>query len=292
MVDVVPHDKQTVRLLIMCPRCGLGNRLRTMVSAVYLANTYRLQLAHLWFKDAPLSSKYLYPDEVLGTSQCDFETLFEPIPFFPPFSNQGQRMRLLTEHENLGLNKGLNIVDEVQTQKLPDDEHWKGVDAVAVLTSLGFHINPKQKIHFYQKYFQPRAEFTETINACAEISKGKWLCLHLREKVRQGSGFEAWNMDEVANVISATLEENHFDRIIVFSDSEDAKTEFMKYRFRHTPVYSIKWETEDYIQNMFLDFLAMSRASLILNSGISSFPAEAALFGGGVPHRDLLYESL
>jgi hypothetical protein len=93
-------------------------------------------------------------------------------------------------------------------------------------------------------------------------------------------------------VASAALQESHFDRIIVFSDNEDVKTEFMNYRFRDTPVYSLNWGTEDYVQSMFLDFLAMSRASLILNSGVSSFPFEAALFGGGVPHRDLLYESL
>jgi len=78
-----------------------------------------------------------------------------------------------------------------------------------------------------------------------------------------------------------------FDRIIVFSDSHEVRAEFGRHDFGRVPVCTLDWDGADTAEVMFLDFCAMSRAALVLSSGVSSFSYEASLFGGGVPYFDM-----
>lgn len=151
-------------------------------------------------------------------------------------------------------------------------------------------IDEAKKIELYQKYFTPRKEFLDILATKDKILKGNWLCVHLRTNHLMAYGFEEWKQEEVMRATAKVLEEHRFDRIIVFSDSLDAKMEFLDNRFNGTPIGSVEWETEDYVENIFLDFLAISRSSFILNTGLSSFSQEASILGGGIPFDDI-YQS-
>ncbi len=284
------ETRQNGKLLAVCPRCGLGNRLRVMVSAIHFAAAHGLRLAHLWRKDISVMGRILFEDELFGTGFCDFETLFEPIPFFKPFINRGQKIRLLSEHAGLCRQKDLNIVEDLQHAKAPAKKHWMDVNTVMILTSLSLPISDEEKIKLYRKYFLPREQFVKRIDARPEICRGRWLCVHLRKDIRRFSGCKMWLPEEVTQATASILRKQSFERVLVFSDCPDTKQAFLSNRFGKTPVVSVEWDTYDYVENMFLDFLAMARASYILNSGLSSFPREAGLFGGGIPHRDLFFE--
>lgn len=275
-------------LIILCPRCGLGNRLRVMVSAIHFAQQKNLRLAHLWMKDSAFRFSFSFDDEKRGTGTCDFETLFEPISDFKAFVDEGQPVRLLSEYTDLCLQKGIKIVDENHNPGgVISEEHLYGVDAVLVLTSLSMPIDEGKKIELYQKYFTPRKKFLDILATKEKILKGNWLCVHLRTNHLMAYGFEEWNQEEVVLATAKVLKVHRFDRIIVFSDSLDAKKEFLNNRVNGTPIGSVEWETEDYVTNMFLDFLAMSRSSFILNTGLSSFSKEASMLGGGIPFHDI-----
>lgn len=128
---------RSANLVILCPRCGLGNRLRAMVSAIHFAQQNNVRLAHLWRKDSPFRFAFSCNVEIRGTGTCDFETLFEPIPDFKAFVDDGQTVRLLSEHPDLCLEKGINIVDEKHNPGgAISEEHLAGVDAVLAPTSL------------------------------------------------------------------------------------------------------------------------------------------------------------
>ncbi len=286
-------------LLIVCPRCGLGNRLRATVSAMHFAQQHELRLAHLWRRDSPVGSTFLFGNERRGAGRCDLETLFEPVRSCAAFVDEGQTVRLLYEHPDMYQYDGLNVVDErhypgnsFDHERSISEAQLAGVDAVLVLTSLNMPIERAQKAALYQQLFRPRTQYLEIIEARTELSQGRWLCVHLRTNIRKYYGVVDWSQQEVADATRKLLAQHPFDQIIVFSDSLEAKKAFMQHRFDGMPVCSLDWGTEDYVENMFLDFLAISKAQFVLNSGLSSFSQEAAIFGGGVPHYDLFRDRL
>ena len=163
-------------LLIVCPRCGLGNRLRVMVSAIDVAQRLGLRLAHLWRRDAPVRSTYLMPDEELGAGSCDFETLFEPIPFLEPFADEGQTVRLLSEHAHLCQQQGISIVDELHHPRGPiARSHLEGVGALLLLTSESLPVREPTKIELYDRYFTPTTAFADMLEARRDDLQGRWL---------------------------------------------------------------------------------------------------------------------
>ena len=162
-------------LLIVCPRCGLGNRLRVMVSAIDVAQRLGLRLAHLWRRDAPVRSTYLMPDEELGAGSCDFETLFEPIPFLEPFADEGQTVRLLSEHAHLCQQQGIRIVDELHHPRgLIARSHLEGVGALLLLTSESLPVREPTKIELYDRYFTPTTAFADMLEARRDDLQGRW----------------------------------------------------------------------------------------------------------------------
>jgi len=274
--------------MIVCPRCGLGNRLRVMVSTIHHARQLDMQMAHLWLKDAPVRSKYLFKDEEQGTSRCDFEALFEPIRFCRPFSNSGQSARLLSEHPDLCRQEGMNIVEEIHFVDGPIREQYRAdVDAILLLTSASLPITNTIKQDLYKRFFKPRKKFLNALDSQRDILGGRYLSVHLRKDHRTACGVPEWTQAEMVQATSKLLDEFGFDRIVVFADCPEQKAEFMRNDFNGAHLCSVQWGTDDYVENMFLDFLAISRASFIASTGLSSFPGEAAIFGGGVPLFDL-----
>ncbi len=174
------------KLLIVCPRCGFGNSLRVMVSAIPAASERGLQLAHLWRRDSPVGNPFLYEDERTGSRSCDFESLFEPVPFFPPFVVSELAVRFLYGEQNPFFHRDLNIVDEVpyafakfQYHGPITGVHLAGVDALLVLTSLSFPISPAQKVELYHRHFTPRKHYMAALKTRAELLEGKWMAVHL-----------------------------------------------------------------------------------------------------------------
>ncbi len=280
--------------LIVCPRCGLGNSLRVMASAIRTARQHELTLAHLWRRDSPVGCPLRFEDEQTGARACDFETLFEPLAFFPPFVNDGRTVRLLYEEANPFAHEGLNVVEAreyplaaYQFHGPLTEDHLAGVDDVLVLTSLSFPIHPAEKIELYQRHFIPRARYLAALEARGAWLEGLWMAVHLRTQVREAFGLPAWSLQDLVATTQRILAQASFDRIVVFSDSQDARREFARQDFGRVPVCTLDWEGVAPADRMFLDFLAISRASLVLGSGVSSFSYEASLLGGGVPYFDM-----
>ena len=265
-----------------------------MVSAIHAAKERGLQLAHLWRPDSPVGNELLFDDERTGARTCEFETLFEPIPFFPSFQLQDVSVRLLYEEQNPYFHRDLNVVDEVayafakfQYHGPITEEHLADVDALLVLTSLNFPVSPAQKVELYKRHFKPREHYLEELKTKAECLDGKWLAVHLRTQVREAFGIPEWKLEDVVRETEKVLAHASFDRIVVFSDSPEIRHEFGLQRFGDLPVCSIEWGGERGFEAMFLDFLAISKAAFVISSGVSSFSYEASLFGGGVPFFDL-----
>jgi hypothetical protein len=286
--------KRRANLLAVCPRCGFGNSLRVMGSAIHAAQEHRLELAHLWRRDAPVRSLFLTDDERTGARACDFETLFNPIPFFPPFANGGHSIRLLYEEGNPYLCEGLSLLDAVafpcvafQHHGPLTEAHLADADVLLLLTSLNLPVPPQRKVEIYQRHFSPRDRYTGVLEDRNDLLQGRWLCVHLRTQVRSAFGIPEWDLNDVVDQTRRILALVPFDRVIVFSDSRGAGQAFRQRKFGQVPICAIDWRSQDTVETMFLDFLAMSRATLILSSGISSFSYEASLFGGGVPYFDM-----
>jgi len=259
-----------------------------MASAIPAARRLNSDLTHLWCTDAPVRSKYFFRDEQQGAGACNFESLFEEISFFRKFHYAGQGIRILSEHKNLSHYSEIRINDEVHFLGGPiNDEHFDGVAAVAVLTSIALPINDMEKAEIYNKYFKPRREFIEKLEQFHDILKGRWLGVHLRNGVRTAFGFEEWTQEEMRNLVLHIAQERNFDRIVVFSDCARSRSEFLNRIGRKVNAYWVDWQSYSYIEAMFLDFLAMARASFIVSSGMTSFSKEASLFGGAIPFLEL-----
>lgn len=265
-----------------------------MVSGLATAQRLGLGAGHLWRTDSPTGCAHVFRDEKNGARACNLESLFAPIDGLPPFTSHGESIRFLYEQGNQFYHRDLNVVDEVcypcvgfATHGPLTEAHLAGVDAVLVMTSLNFPVAVSEKIALYGERFAPRAEYLRLLEAHHEVLAGRWLCVHLRSEVRTAFSAPEWSMGELIEKTSDALCEFDFDRIIVFSDVDEFRREFMAQTFGDVPVRSIDWGEQPSVQRMFLDFLAMSRASLILGSGLSSFSYEAGLFGGGVPVIDM-----
>ncbi len=265
-----------------------------MVSAIHAAQEQGLQAAHLWRRDSPLGCTLVFEDEVTGSRSCDFESLFEPIPELPPYDDRGQTVRLLYEEGTEYWHQGLRILDEVahpcavfQHHGPFTEQHLSGVEALVVLTSLNFPIRPAKKVELYQRYFSPQGHFKRILEEHGDLLDGRWLCIHLRTQVRTAFCVPEWDLDEMVQKALEITREIEFDRMIVFSDSEEARGEFIRRCSSQVPVRVLNWGNQGIWETMFLDFLAISKATLILSSGISSFSYEASLFGGGIPVFDM-----
>lgn len=265
-----------------------------MVSAIQFAREHDLRLAHLWRPDSPIGCPDLFEDERTGARSRDFETFFEPIPFFPGFVSGDEVVRLLYEEQNSFFHRGLNIVDETpyalakfQHHGQITQAHLAGVDALLVLTSLNLPASPAQKVQLYRSHFAPRKNYLESLRTREKLLEGKWLAVHLRTEVRTFFDMPEWKLEDVVRETRRILGLADFDRVIVFSDSPEARAAFERHRFGRVPVRAIDWENASGVDSMFLDFLAISRATLVLSSGASSFSYEASLFGGGIPFFDM-----
>ena len=280
------------KLLIACPRCGLGNRLRVMVSAIHFAKLHQVRLAHLWRKASPVTSKRLFEDERLGANACDFESLFESVDQLEPFVYEGQSVRLLAEHPDMCLHQGIGVVELERLRNWNiSDEQFLEVDAVAIHTSLAMKFSDEEKIQIFHEYFTPRKRFLDALETKNKELQGRWLGVHLRTNHRKAFGLDEWHIDEVLQATRQVLAHYSFDRVVVFSDSSKSRDLYINRLSHHVQVDSLDWDTDDYIDNMFLDFLALSKASCILGTGLSSFSQEASLFGGGIPLVDMLLAS-
>jgi len=259
-----------------------------MASAIPTAKRLNSDLTHLWCTDAPIHSKYFFTDEQQGAGACDFEDLFEPISFFRKFNYAGQTVRILSEHKNLSSHSGIRIQDEIHfIDSSINDKYFEGVAAIAVLTSIALPINDREKAEIYNKYFKPRREFIEQLGQFEHILKGRWLGVHLRNGVRTAFGIQEWTQEEIRNLTLHIAQEHSFGRIVVFSDCANSRSKFIASIGSKIHVNWVDWDSPSYIESMLLDFLALSHASFIVSTGMTSFSKEASLFGGGIPFLEL-----
>lgn len=236
-------------------------------------------------------------EERTGARACDFETLFDPISECPPFLNEGQTIRLLYEEGNRFAYRNLNVVDKVsfrctsfQYHGPLTEEHFMGVDALMLLTSLNLPMPDSRRAQLYHQHFRPRSCFARVLARQTKLLGGRWLGVHLRTRVRSAFGLPEWKLHEVVAATRRILGREQFDRVLVFSDSLQARSCFCRADFGTIPLHTLDWPTDNNAEGMFLDFLAMSKASFLLGSGASSFSFEASLFGGGVPCVELYFQ--
>ena len=260
--------------LIVAPNAGFCNRLRTMVSAIYLAEKLGMNIEHLWIgtsyecgcvhvqKIHDKSFEYFFKETV---NRCDYTNMkhkvnkvyteWLPHNKFYPFQSYGQKLLKINVLYNLKLvNETMNASENFLIE-------------TSYINNL--NINKEDKYNIYKKYFIPRDYFTNEINKISDTEKNM-IGIHIRK-----GDFKIYFPETQIDDEKIIQWIDNIETKIVFCSDDKAYEHKMRQRIKN-PVITT------YDSNMdidFLDFLLLSRCIKVYGTAKSSFSEEAAYFG-------------
>ena len=265
------NEKKT---LIIAPNGGFGNRLRTMVSAIYLAEKLNMNIEHLWvgtqhkcaFKHIQdihdKSFEHFFKESI---KRCDYNTMVKHVnktyTEWMPNSNPHAWHNFQSYGQKLLETSVLSNLDLVNEQ-MNNSENF----LIETTYINNLKITDKEINHIYAKYFIPRDEFTNKLNN-VEINT-------IGISIRKGD-FESYFPDSVIeNSVMVKWLKSLDNPVLLFSDDDNYAEEMRKYL--KNPIRPML-EGDD---TFFLSFLLLSKCSKIYGTLSSSFSEEASKFGG------------
>jgi hypothetical protein len=263
------------KTLIVAPNAGFCNRLRTMVSAVYLAEKLEMNIEHLWLGTSyhcannniqnihNKSFEYYFEENI---KRCDYKNMInnvnnvysEWLPGWCWYQFQSYGQKLLKTSVLLNLDLVNDKMDNSQNF-LIESSH---------INNLKMTKNDKNRI--YKTYFIPKNKFLNEINMMDENIIG----IH----IRKGDFNIYFPETQIDDKLIIKWIENINSKIYFCSDDKIFEREIRK---NLKNVLIPKFNNIDDVNDIdFLEFLSLSKCTKIYGTWKSSFSEEAALFGG------------
>ena len=260
--------------LIIAPNAGFGNRIRTMSSAIYLADKLNMNLQHLWIGTKnncmfsheqnihDKSFEYFFKPMI---KRCDYITMknklnkvyteWSPGSYWHQFQSYGQKLLDTT------ITHDLSLVNEAM------DTSENFLIETTYIKNLTITIN--DKVHIYKTYFIPHDRFLNELSIIPENTIG--ISFRIKD-------FYCYFPDsKIQNEILIKWLSNINYPVILFSDDTNYQLEMRKYL--QIPIIP-NFENNSASDNDFLTFLQLSKCSTLYGTAMSSFCEEAAYFGG------------
>lgn len=262
--------------LIIAPNGGFGNRIRTIVSAIYLADKLNMNLQHLWIGTpwgCPLqhiqyihdkSFEYFFKSTI---NRCDYENMKNQIKkaysewgsdlYWYQFQSYGQKLL------NTTIADDLSLVNE----DMDASEHF----LIETTYINNITITRNDKIHIYKKYFIPHDIFVNELN----IVPANTIGISFRVKDFYCYFPDSQIQDEVLIkwLTSITCP------VILFSDDTTYQSEMRKH-LKEPIIPNFENKSSIDQDKGFLQFLQLSKCSKLYGTSMSSFCEEASYFGG------------
>lgn len=267
--------KNYKKILVIAPNGGFGNRIRTMVSAIYLADKLNMNLEHLWI-GTPWVCSFSHIQYIHDKSfeyffkplirRCDYEVMKsqihksysewgEPRFYWHQFQSYGQKLLDITRTHDLSL----------VSEAMDTTEHF--LIESSYIQNLS--ITRNDKTHIYKKYFIPHDIFSNELNVVPLNTIG--ISFRIKD-------FYCYFPDsKIQNEVLIKWLSSINSPVILFSDDTNYQLEMRKYL--KTPIIP-NFENNNVTDNDFLQFLQLSKCSKLYGTAMSSFCEEAAYFGG------------
>lgn len=268
-------------MIYLIPTGGLCNRLRTIASAISLANELGQQLKIFWVKDDGLN--------------CQFQDLFEPIKIENVQLKERNRKPVLHRvyRSNRPFLKVVCYFIDV-LKKVYFDAELHNKEPIEAFKKKDFHAGKFKRIvietqhRFYpydglKKYFCPVMLLQKRIES--QVSRfGKFpVGVHLRrtDLPQQNMSPTSVFVSEMENIIL----KNNGVKFYVASDSREDK-ELLKRKFNErilTSFEDVSRNSRSGMQDAVVDLFCLSRCNMVLGTYYSSFSSVAACDLGGIP---------
>ena len=268
------HSKKT---LIIAPNAGFCNRLRTMVSAIYLAEKLEMNIQHLW-----IGTQYRCAnDNIQEIHNKSFEHFFKESINQCNYKNMEKEVNKVytewmpTTNPNAWYNFQSYGQKLLQTQNYLElslvNEKMDSSENFLIETSYinNLKITKEDKNRIYKKYFIPRDKFLNEINKIDEIHENT-----VGISIRKGDFKIYFPETQIDNEIIMKWLNNMNRKILFCSDDKEYERE-MREKITNAIIPNFAGNDID-----FLDFILLSKCVKIYGTQKSSFSEEAAYFGG------------
>ena len=264
------------KTLVVAPNAGFCNRLRTMVSAIYLSEKLDMNIEHLWIGTQyrcannniqaihNKSFEYFFKESV---KRCDYKNMTNKV-------NKVYTEWMPTTNPNAWYNFQSYGQKLLQTQIALDlklvNEMMDTSEDFLIETSYinNLSITKEDKTRIYNKYFIPRDEFLDKINKI-EMNENT-----IGISIRKGDFKIYFPETQIEDEIILNWLNNMNSKIVFCSDDKEYERE-IRQKIKNAIIPNFNGTDID-----FLDFLLLSKCKKIYGTQKSSFSEEAAYFGG------------
>lgn len=273
MTDVIPN-KNT---LIIAPNAGFGNRLRTMVSAIYLSEKLNMKLEHLW-----IGTKYRCAySHIQNIHDKSFEYFFkESVPRCDYKDMRNKVNKVYTEwmpeaRPNAWYHFQSYGQKLLQTSVLLDlklvNETMDNSENFLIETSyINLNISKEDKARIYSQYFIANDQFLSRINILEKDTIG--ISIRMRDFLKY---FPESKFDETKIIKWLKTFEQP---VLLFSD-DVSYAKKMRQQLNNPVIPMFENDLDTNNDNSFLEFLMLSKCSRLYGTELSSFCEEAANYG-------------
>jgi len=262
------------KILIIAPNGGFGNRLRTMVNAIYLAKKLKMDIQHLWlgteFKCTYDHIQYIhdksfnnfFKSTIKGYDYINMKNTVKKVysEWMPKkywYSYQCYGQKLLT-------------IDNICELNLVNEEMNNSEDFLIETTFINnLKINEEEKHKIYKNYFIPNDIFINKLELLPENTIGI--------SIRRNEFLDYFPESEIDKNIIINWLSSIENPVLLFSDDREYQEEMRKYL--KIPIIP-NYESIPHEDNFFLGFLQLSKCLKLYGTYMSSFCQEAAYFGG------------
>jgi len=258
------------KTMIIAPNAGFCNRIRTMVSAIYLAEKLNMNIEHLWIgtkyrcsnpniqKAHDKTFEHFFKESI---KRCDYKTIANEVnrvyTEWLPCNNPYAWYNFQSYGQNLIKPTVVSGLDLVNEQMDASENFLIETSYINNLT-----ITKEDKYKIYNKYFTPRDHFLDRITNLNEIDENT-IGIHIIKGEFEDEIIKRW-LTSIDN------------KVLLFSDDKQYIEEMRT--FLKTPFIPIIPSIND--DNDYLEFLLLSKCKVIYGTDKSLFAEEASYFGG------------
>lgn len=258
------------KTMIIAPNAGFCNRIRTMVSAIYLAEKLNMNIEHLWIgtkfrcsdpniqKAHDKSLEHFFEERV---KRCDYKTIANEVnrvyTEWLPSNNPYAWYNFQCYGQQL-------LQPTVISELVLVNEQMDASENFLIETSFinNLEITKEDKYKIYNKYFIPRHHFLDRITNLNEIDENT-IGIHIIKKEFEDEIIKRW-LTSIDN------------KVLLFSDDKQYTEEMRTFLKTHfIPIIPSINDDNDY-----LEFLLLSKCKVIYGTDKSLFAEEASYFGG------------
>ena len=267
---------ETKKTLIIAPNAGFCNRLRSMVSAIYLSEKLEMNIEHLW-----IGMQYnCYNGNIQNIHDKSFEYFFEEKIKRCDYTDKINKVRkVYTEwFPNISWHKYQSYGQKMLRSSVLlslhlVNEEMDATEDFLIETSYinNLKITKQDKFRIYNNFFTPRANFLDEISKINEIDENT-----IGIAIRKGDFKKYFPETQIDDEIILKWIKSMNCKIFFCSDDREY-TKKMRNIIKNSiiPNFNVSEDDED-----FLEFILLSKCVKIYGTEKSSFSEEASYFGG------------